>query len=149
VTIYVVSPLGDRTFPLVNGNAGAITQGQAVYLAGPAANTVDLASAAADNALARLMALVFDAAIAPAASGTFVYDGPAVGRFAPALVLAVGNEVFLSATVPGSLTNVAPAGAGQVPLYCGTIKNLLTYNGVGDLLAELMLETAGPKRVNP
>jgi hypothetical protein len=130
-----------------NGEAAPITNGQAVHCSTAAANTVLLASAAADAAAARVIGFVRSPGpIAAAGIGYIRTDGVGTARLAPGLVLTVGDELFLSATVPGSCTNVAPAVSGQVVKTVGYLKDPLTYDGVGDLLVQLQIER-GPKAV--
>jgi hypothetical protein len=130
-----------------NGEAGAITHGQAVYCSTAAINTVLLADASADDAAARVIGFVRGpASILAAATGLIRTDGVSVARLEPALVLVTGDEIFLSAAVPGSCTNVAPAAATQVVKTVGYLKDTLTYNGVGDLLVSIQIER-GPKAV--
>ncbi len=105
------------TAPLTNGNAGAITVGQAVYASAP--DTVDLARA--DNAATKqVIGIVFDATIAPAALGNIALTGIVTASTAAwdALTgdtggLVVGARYFLDPGTDGSITQTAPSVAGQ------------------------------------
>jgi hypothetical protein len=123
--------------------AVALSLGQATYIS--ATNSVDKATGTADNALARVIGLA-QAAIGAAATGKIVTEGAATGLFVAGLTLAAGDEIFLSLTA-GSLTNdVSAFVAGNVIQSVGYLKDPLTYNGIGDLLAQVQL-VRGPRLV--
>lgn len=126
------------TTTFTNGNGGAIIQGQAVYVT-TTDDTVDLATATADNINARVVAFVVPASIANAASGDFVTHGTATVRFVTGLTLAAGDVVYLSTTA-GSVTNVAPNVAGNIVQSVGYVRDTLTYDGAADLLAEIEIQ---------
>lgn len=137
---------GGTVLSFTNGNASPITRGQAVYLTA-AADTVDLATAASDAAAARAVALVKEQSIASGSAGSFAGPGEkALARLEPGLVLGNGDELYLSATTPGSLTTVAPSAAGQVIQTMGWISDASAYDGAGNLLATIMF-VLGPKAV--
>ena len=136
---------GQATITQINGNAGAITQGQVVYHT-TAAGTVDLATAAADAPAARAFGVVVDASVAAAATGAIAIVGQQrILLFETGLTgtLANGNEVYLSATTPGSVTNVAPSATGQVIQTLGVIDGPVT-GYPGSLLVNVIF-TLGPK----
>jgi len=127
-----------------NGNGATITEGQAVYIS--AANTVDLATATADAAAARVIGFVDPiAGIAAAASGDIGTAGVETVKLVGSLTLSVGDELFLSTTA-GSCTNVAPATTGNVIQTIGYLKDTLTYDGGADLLVQAQLVN-GPKAI--
>jgi hypothetical protein len=119
-----------------NGNASPITQGQVVYISGN--DEVDLATATADNGLARVIGFVKDASISSAATGAIHTAGAVIAKLVTSLTVNPNDEIFLS-TTPGSCTNVAPTAVGNIRQSLGFIKNVLTYDGSGDLLVELQL----------
>lgn len=120
-----------------NANASPITQGQACYVS--AAGAVDLATAAVATALAaEVHCFVADASIAAAAAGNLQLVGTRhVARLEGGLTVNAGDRLYLSATTPGSLTNVAPSALGTARIYMGVIVDTLTYDGGADLLVEI------------
>jgi hypothetical protein len=148
----ITGPTGDQgsglQVTLTNGNAGAITRGQVVYLSGT--NTADLALAATDTALADYVAFVQDASISAAASGSFVPggSGTAVVRLHPGLTPTAGQRVYLSSTIAGSCHTTIPGTSGNVRQPVGNIKDPLTYDGGADLLVEVVLKN-GNKAIVP
>lgn len=98
-----------------NGNAGAITVGEAVYIS--ANDTVDLANAGAD-ATDDPIGLVRDASINSAASGDIWTDGLATGVIAGA---TAGDKYFLQAT-DGVISTTVP-GSGNNVVFMGIAKN--------------------------
>lgn len=127
-----------------NGEAGPITQGQVVYIS--AGNTVKLAVAGADDALSRGFGVVVPASIASGVQGLVADRGKLPAQLEPGLTLVAGEEVFLSASVAGSLTNVAPAGAGEVIHSMGYLAAVGAYDGTTTLLATVQLRD-GPRAV--
>lgn len=127
-----------------NEEGSAITQGQVVYIS--SANSVSLADAGADAAPANGFYFVVPASIANTASGNFNTAGRTTARFEGSLTLSANDEVFLSASTPGSLTNVAPSGSGEVVQSLGFIRDTLTYDGTTDFLAEIQI-VVGAKTV--
>ena len=107
-----------------------MTVGQVVYLNGTD-DSVDLANATTNNALANAIAFVVDATILTTASGSFATSGTATVRLVTGLKVNAGDAIYLSTTA-GSCTNVAPATTGNVVLPLGFVKNNLTYDGGGD-----------------
>lgn len=102
--------------PYTNGNGGAITLGQAVYISG--VDTVDLAdasSAAADNPIG----VVGEASIASAASGLICSEGIVEGALTGA---TAGDKYFLQNT-PGLLGTTVPTGSGNNVVFMGYAKN--------------------------
>jgi len=138
---------GQSTVSQINGNGSTITEGQVVYHT-TTAGTVALATAAADAPAARAFGVVVDTSILNTASGSIALVGQRrILRFEPSLTLVNGNEIYLSATTPGSVTNVAPATTGQVIQTLGVIDDSSAYvSGPGPYLAYVIF-TLGPKAV--
>ena len=122
----------------MNVNGSGITIGQVVSHSTATSRAVVLATATADNGLARVIGIVSDASIANNATGNIIVEGRSTARFLAGLTLTRNDEVFLS-TTPGSVTNIAPSGLGNVIQSLGVITDPLTYDGVGDLLAEIQV----------
>jgi Tfp pilus assembly protein FimV len=106
-----------ENYTMSNANAAAIIKGHAVYISGN--NAVNLARANA-SATADVFALVDQASIAAAATGSVKHDGVIKASTAEwdAVTGAVGGltagaEYFLSATVAGQITATAPSASGQ------------------------------------
>ena len=136
---------GQSTVDQINGNGSAITQGQVVYHT-TAAGTVDLATAAADAPAARAFGVVVDASVDSTATGAIAIVGQRrILLFEAGLTLANGEEAYLSATTPGSVTNVAPSTTGQVIQTLGVIDGPVT-GYPGSLLVNVIF-TLGPKAV--
>ena len=112
--------LSEQRFDATNANAGAITQGQPVYISGDM--VVDLAQADA-KATANVIGLVRDETIATTEIGAILTDGVLEVADWTAVTgtefLTVGNEYFLSPTTAGALTTTVPEIAGQVNAYIG------------------------------
>lgn len=121
---------------VTNSNAGAITVGQVLYFDGAGAGTVDLATAATNSAASRGYYFVSDASIASAATGTANTGGTTQVRLETGLTISEGDILFLSASTPGSATNVAPSGTGNIVQVIGQISDVQTYDGATDLLVE-------------
>lgn len=102
-----------------NGNAGAITVGQPVYIS--ANNTVDLADAS-NAATDDVIGLVKDASIAAAATGLICSEGVVEGGIT-GLGAAAGDPVFLGSS-PGTKTLTPPGpGTGDTVYLIGYAKN--------------------------
>jgi len=146
----LVGGSAQSTISQINDNAGTISLGQVVYHT-TTTGRVDLATAAADNAAARAWGVVTSATIATTVAGSVAIVGQRRAlKFEASLTLTVGDEIYLSATTAGSVTNVAPATSGQVIQTLGVIDDLTvagnTYNGGANLLA-FVIFTLGPKAV--
>ena len=107
----------------INGNAGAIVIGMAVYTT--VADTVDKARANA-YATSEVLGLVKDASIASAATGMIQTDGVLVattGQWDAVTGqvggLTVGAIYFLSPTTAGHLTTTAPSAVGELVARIG------------------------------
>jgi len=98
---------------MTNGNAGAISKGQVVYING--ANSVDLAKADALGTSNPTYRFVRSSSIAPAAIGDIQHDGVLDGFTG----LTPGAKQCLSAATAGLRTEVAPTGAGEVVILLG------------------------------
>lgn len=127
---------GSLSKTVTNGNAGAITVGQIAYMAGPGANTVDLATAASNTLASRGFMFVQTASIASAATGDAVTNGTTQVLLETGLTLVVGDVLFISASTPGSCTNVAPSGSGNIVQAVAIVSDTQTYDGATDLLVE-------------
>lgn len=102
-----------------NGNAGAITVGQPVYIS--ANDTVDLADAS-NAATDDVIGLVKDASIASAAQGLICSEGVVDGGIT-GLGASAGDPVFLGSS-PGTKTLTPPsAGSGDTVFLIGYAKN--------------------------
>lgn len=110
-----------QVFSATNGNAGAITIGQAVYING--ASSVDLADASADST-AKALGIVYDASVATGAPAVAITDGVLVSAdwtgATGSATLTAGSSYFLSDSTPGMLTDVAPTVAGSSIVRIGT-----------------------------
>lgn len=125
----------------VNGTVSTLTIGQLCYFDGTGALEVALSSAAdATLAPANLAGVVADETILAAATGAFALGGLVTVRMEAGLALTPGDTLYLSASTPGSATNVAPSGAGQLRWDLGTIADLLTYDGATDFLVSAVLQ---------
>ena len=106
---------------LTNSNAGAITEGQPVYIDG--ADSCDLARANAASTR-NVIGLVRDASIAAAATGDVQTDGIlSVADWTSVLgaaALTPGTTYYLSAAVAGQITATAPTGAPNSVVRIGT-----------------------------
>jgi len=104
-------------FRAINGEAGAVARGDAVYK-DSVSGVVMLADADA-LATARVEGLCADLTIATGATGKFVSEGrlDGAGTFA-----TVGDPVYLSTSGAsgGTLTQTAPSGSGKVLVRVGT-----------------------------
>lgn len=108
---------------LTNANAGAITQGMAVYIS--AASSVDKAEGGGTAAVAEFFGLVNEASIATTATGRTAFQGPVMvptGLQAGG-AWAAGNKIYLDRTTAGSLRNVAPTEAGEFIMPVGRCIN--------------------------
>ncbi|MCC6752056.1 MAG: hypothetical protein IT371_30670 [Deltaproteobacteria bacterium] len=131
-----------------NANAGTITLGQVTYIS--ATDSVDLAVATADNALARPIGFVQPAAgIASAASGQIAVEGRADARFVAGLTLTPGDEVFLSLTAGSVTDDVSAFTTGNVIQSVGFVKSLTPigggspYDGGANLVAQIQIQWGG------
>jgi hypothetical protein len=101
-------------FSATNGNGGAITVGQPVYIDG--AGSVDLAQANASTT-ARVAGLVQDASIASAGSGNIQHSGVLTSADWTSVVgsatLTAGSRYYLDAATAGQLTATPPDTTGQ------------------------------------
>ena len=122
-------------FGASNGNAGAVTLGQPVYISG--ADQIDLAKADASGT-AMVVGLVADASIAAAAAGNYQYGGVlSVSDWTAvtgSVTLTPGANYYLSAAVAGQLVEVAPDATGQQLTFVGRALNV----------TDLMIEIARP-----
>lgn len=76
---------------------------------------------------------VTQAAIVIAGAGSVLHTGVTLAQFETGLVLAEGDRAYLSATVPGAVTNVSPVIPGQISAEVGIVVDASAY--VGTLLA--------------
>jgi hypothetical protein len=129
-----------------NGEAGSITEGQLVYIS--TTDTVKLASAASNNSLAKMVGVVGVTSIATSSSDTIRSEGVTNVKFELSLALSAGDEIFLSASTAGSATNIKPSGSGNVIKSIGSIKDLGTYDGNTNLLAEAHLIPGPPEIIS-
>jgi hypothetical protein len=120
-----------------NGEVSAITEGQIVYIS--ANDTVKLTDASSLTVAANFIGAVGESSIAASSSGSIEYEGVINVKFELSLALSAGDEVFLSGSTPGSATNVKPSGSGNVVQSIGQIKDVGTYDGSSNLLAEVHL----------
>lgn len=120
-----------------NGEATAITRGQLVYVS--TTDTVMLADASSNNDEARAVGAVVNNSVAASGSAIIGSHGLFRVRFESGLTLTAGQEIFLSASTAGSATNVSPSASGNIIQSLGTLKNLLSYDGSSNLLAEVQL----------
>lgn len=116
-----------------------LLQGEVVYISGTIA--VDQADATSNVAASSAFGFVVPTAgIGSGTSGAIVTDGVITILFVASLSLTAGDDVFLS-LVAGSATNdITAFVAGNVVLKLGKIRSPLTYNGAGDLLAEIEID---------
>lgn len=108
---------------MTNGNGGAITIGQPVYV--DSANSVDLAQADAAGTI-EVLGLVYPTSIASAATGWIQTDGilsATTGQWdtvtGGAGGLTVGSVYYLDPSTAGMLTTTAPTTAGQYVVRVG------------------------------
>jgi hypothetical protein len=99
---------------MTNGNGGAITIGQPVYVS--AADTVDLGDASATATATPTIGLVFDTSIASAASGNIITHGRITNAdwttATGGVTLTAGATYYLSETT-GQITATAPVTVGS------------------------------------
>jgi hypothetical protein len=129
-----------------NGEAGAITEGQLVYIS--TTDTVKLASAASNNSLAKMVGAVGVTSIASSSSDSIRSEGITNIKFEISLTLSAGDEIFLSPSTAGSATNIRPSGSGNVIKSIGSIKDPGTYDGNTNLLAEVHLISGPPEIIS-
>ena len=101
---------------LVNGEAGAITVGQAVYISG--SDTVKKAKADASGT-SDVTGFVVDTTIASSASGSIQTGGTLTGLSG----LTAGSRYYLSAATAGAITTTPPSGSGQFIVPVGFAVN--------------------------
>lgn len=136
--LNVADGAGPNNLALTNNNAGAITQGQAVYVDG--SNTVDLAdgSSTSTEAKASVIGLVNEASISASASGKIAVIGPVtVPSGVQVGTWVAGDEVFLDEDTPGKLNNVAPGGLNE---WWEVVGRCLDTPGGGDATVVLRIE---------
>ena len=125
-TVDIVAS-SNQLFSATNQNGGAITIGQAVYIA--AGDTVDLALADA-QATSGVIGLVSDASIDSTAIGTILTDGILTStdwtEVVGAATLTPGSVYFLSDTAAGELTTTVPTAPGSFVTRVGTAVNTST-----------------------
>jgi len=63
-------------------------------------------------------------------SGSIVSYGPLKVLFEPALTLSPNDSIFLSASMPGRATNIAPQNSGEVIKLIGFLRDNTDYNNV-------------------
>lgn len=109
-----------QSFSAINENAGAISQGQVVYVS--SSGNVNLANNAAE-ATAKAIGVVEDASIASTASGSVLTDGAITiadwTTIAGAATLTAGAVYFLDG-VDGNITTIPPTLAGSYVVRIGT-----------------------------
>ena len=62
-------------------------------------------------------------------------EGTASVKFEPSLTLSAGDEIFISASISGSATNIIPTGSGNIIQSIGFVKNASAYDGNSSLNA--------------
>ena len=109
-----------QSFSAINENAGAISQGQVVFVS--SSGKVNLANNAAE-ATAKAIGVVEDASIASRASGSVLTDGTITvadwTAIAGASTLTAGSVYFLDG-VDGNITTTPPTLAGSYIVRIGT-----------------------------
>lgn len=120
-----------------NNTGSTIVLGSAVYITTTASN-IDKSTATSDAAAAQFIGLV-KADIPDTTTGVIISEGVANATFEASLTLVNGNEVFLSASTAGYLTNVAPSATGKVVLSVGFLKDVSAYTGAAGDLASVQL----------
>lgn len=109
-----------QSFSAINENAGAISQGQVVFVS--SSGKVNLANNAAE-ATAKAIGVVEDAFIASTASGSVLTDGTITvadwTAIAGAPTLTAGSVYFLDG-VDGNITTTPPTLAGSYVVRIGT-----------------------------
>lgn len=109
-----------QSFSAINENAGAISQGQVVFVS--SSGSVNLANNTAE-ATAKAIGVVEDASIAPTASGSVLTDGAITvadwTAIAGAPTLTAGSVYFLDG-VDGNITTIPPILAGSYVVRIGT-----------------------------
>ena len=109
-----------QSFSAINENAGAISQGQVVFVS--SSGNVNLANNAAEAA-AKAIGVVEDASIAYATSGSVLTDGAITvadwTAIAGASTLTAGSVYFLDG-VDGMITTTPPTLAGSYVVRIGT-----------------------------
>lgn len=121
-----------------NSNAGAITQGMAVYADGT--GSVDLADARTTSTFAKatLAGLVNEASIASSASGKIAVVGPVVVPSGLQVgTWTAGQTIYLDETTPGEMTNVGPSDAGE---FWSPVGRCVNTPGGGDAIVVLRPE---------
>lgn len=120
-----------------NNTGSSIALGSAVYIKA-VTSEIAKATATADAIAAQFIGLV-KATIVTTASGLITTEGVANATFEASLTLNPGDEVFLSASTAGFLTNVAPSTTGKVVLSVGFVKDATAYTGTAGDLASVQL----------
>lgn len=109
-----------QSFSAINENAGAISQGQVVFVS--SSGSVNLANNTAE-ATAKAIGVVEDASIATTASGSILTDGAITvadwTAIAGASTLTAGSVYFLDG-VDGMITTIPPTLAGSYVVRIGT-----------------------------
>lgn len=130
----------------INGEAIAISRGQLVYISDT--DEVSLAIAASNNNLANPIGVVKDATIDSGLTGIIGSNGVFQVRFESGLSLVAGQEVYLSSTTSGAATNIRPATAGNIIQPIGILKDILSYNGTSNFIAEVNLAFGQKAQIN-
>ena len=112
-----------------NTSGSTIYRGQAVYVTGLSGNTPTVSLADASNAsLMPAVGLVKDVSINNNASGQMVtlgtlsaIDTSSSNQIETGRTLAVGDVLYISASEPGNVTNVKPAGESNLIQNIGTV----------------------------
>lgn len=109
-----------QSFSAINENAGAISQGQVVFVS--SSGSVNLANNTAE-ATAKAIGVVEDASIASTTSGNVLTDGAITvadwTAIAGAPTLTAGSVYFLDG-VDGNITTIPPILAGSYVVRIGT-----------------------------
>lgn len=109
-----------QSFSAINENAGAISQGQVVFVS--SSGSVNLANNTSE-ATAKAIGVVEDASIASTASGSVLTDGAITvanwTAIAGAPTLTAGSVYFLDG-VGGNITTIPPILAGSYVVRIGT-----------------------------
>lgn len=128
-----------------NETGGALPEGAVVAIDPTGAKRVQLFDATTDTAApARYVGIVTESGgIADAATGEVTMLGEILVLFKASLTLAVGDEVYGSAT-PGRMTNLAdvvatPIPSGGVIQRLGLVWDVGSYDGAGNLLATCLV----------
>lgn len=120
-----------------SGEIDDLEVGQIVYIS--STNTVRLATASEailDSNTpdpSKFSGVVAQNPVSGNATIKVISDGTAILKLEPSLSISAGEELYLSADIPGSATNIVPTGSGNVRQSIGFVKNTSTYDGSANL----------------